>query len=260
MGAAMFYPDLPRVFFIGTAAILLQFALGAAFMAYSGAPYWIAALFLLGVPLGIFATRTARGLAFPAMCLFALSGVAPVFVVNVPFFGEVVNLRQVDDIPSGWNIAGYTAPGWRIDEDRSMQERLTAGRKSTPYGLRRMAPLVGDGWTPAHPVEVWVMGETRDSGRTPLWHPKFWREPGGEYVRLVGEHVSGAQLQAQRAAAQFGLKTSEEPLIVMRVASIASASSAQYLSLAKSVVFPLGAWAAIIGLAMLYYRRARPHL
>ncbi len=254
------YPDLPRAFFLGTAAILLQFALGAACMAYSGAPYWIAGVFLLGVPLGVVATRSVRALAFPAMCIIALSGVAPVFVVNVPIFGRIVDLRQVDDIPADWRVAGYAAPGWRIDEDRSTQERLTAGRKSTPYGLRRMAPLVGDGWTPAHPVEVWVMGETRDSGRIPLWHPKFWREARGEYVRLVGERVSGAQLQAQRTAEQFGLKTSQEPLIVMRVDSIDGAMRAQYVSLARSVVFPLGAWAATTGLALLYFRRRNRYL
>ncbi|WP_457796227.1 hypothetical protein [Methylocystis sp. S23] len=254
------YPDLPRAFFAGAAVILLQFALGAALVAFTREPYWIAGLFLLGVPLGVLATRSARGLAFPAMCLFALTGVAPVFFVHVPLHGDVVNLRRVDEIPAGSRIAGYVAPGWRIELDRATQERLTASR-GKGYGYRRIAPLVGDGWTPAQPVEVWVMGETRDSGRVVPWHPKFWREPGGEYVRLVGADISGAQLQAQRAAAQFGLRTAEEALIVMRVDSIAAALKDQYLALARALAYPLGAWAAMIGLAALYdWRRTRLYL
>lgn len=253
--------SLPRIFFIGTAVILLQFALGAMLMAYSGAPYWIAGLFLLGVPLGILATRWVPALGFPAICLFALTGVIPVFVIDVPLYGSVVNLRQVDDIPVDASVAGYAAPGWRIDEDRSTQERLTAGRGNKPYGLRRIAPFVGDGWTPAHPVEVWAMGETRNSGRVLAWHPKFWRGPAGEYVRLVGQNVSGAQLQALRTAQQFGLRTGEEPLLVMRVDSVAAAVTNQRLTLMRALVYPLGVWAAIIGLALAFHQwRSRRYL
>jgi hypothetical protein len=253
-------PNLPRVFFLGTAAILFNFALGSALMSLSVMPYWIAGVFLLGVPLGIFVTRTARGLAFPAMCLFALTGVTPVFVIDVPLYGRIVNLRQVDDIPADARVAGYTAPGWRIDVDRARQEPLTA-KGGKAYGLRRIAPLVGDGWTPAHPVEVWVMGETRNSGRILPSHPKYWQAPGGEYARLVGQNISGAQLQAQRTAEQFSLKTSQEPLVVMRVDSVAATLKGQYLSLARALVFPLGAWAGVIGLAVAYqWMRARPYL
>jgi hypothetical protein len=257
----MHHPTLPRVFFLGAAVVLLQFALGAALMAYSGAPYWIAGLFLLGVPLGVFATRWAPGLGFPAICLFALTGVIPVFVVDVPLYGRVVEMRQSDDIPLDARVAGYAAPGWRIDDDRSTQERLTAGRGNRPYGLRRIAPLVRDGWTPADPVAVWVMGETRDSGRVLAWHPKFWRGPAGEYVRLVGRDVSGAQLQALRTAQQFGLRTSEEPLVVMRVDSVAGVLRAQRIALIRALVYPLGLWSAIIGLALAFHLwRARRYL
>ena len=63
--------------------------------------------------------------------------------------------------------------------------------------------------------------------------PKFWTEPGGEFVRLVGKDVSGAQLQANRAAKKLGLLTAEEPLIVMRVDLVAEAVTNQYWALIK---------------------------
>lgn len=255
----MFPPNLPRAFFWGVIAILVNFVLGAAVMAFTTEPYWSAGVFLLGVPWGAFVSRTARALAFPAMCLIALTGVTPAFLVDVPLGGRVVNLRQVDDIPAGASVAGYIAPGWRLDLDRTQQERLSSNRGKV-YGLRQIAPLVGENWTPAHPVEVWVMGETRNSGRVLPWHPKYWREPAGEFARLVGKDVSGAQLQVQRAATQFGLRASDTPLIVMRVNSVDAAIRAQYLALARALIYPLGAWAAIIGLAELFLRWRRSRL
>jgi hypothetical protein len=245
--------NLPPVFFSGVVAILFQFALGATLAAFTQEPYWIAGAFLLGVPLGILVTRPARALGFPAICVFALTAVTPSFIVDVPLWGRVVDLRQVDDIPADSGVAGYVAPGWRIDIERAMQERLTASRGKA-YGFRRLAPLVGDGWTPAHPVEVWVMGETRDSGRVPPAHPKFWQEPGGEFVRLVGMTISGARLQALRAAEKAGLRTTPEPLIVMRRDTVAQALDHQYLFLAKALCWPLGFWAAIVGAAAAYCR------
>jgi hypothetical protein len=254
---------LLRVFAAGTIAIALQMMLGTVLLALAPEATWIvfgiAALFLFGVPLGIAVARPMPALTFPAMGLLALTGVGPAFVVDVPLFGRVVNLRLVDSIPAGASVAGYTAPGWRIDDGRALQERLSAGRGNKSYGDRRLAPLVGDGWTPVHPVEVWVAGEIRDSGRVLPSHPKFWAEPGGEFARLVGKDVSGAQLQANRAAKKLGLLTAEEPLIVMRVPSVMDAIADQYWALLKAARFPLVAWTLLIALAAAFLAwRARP--
>jgi hypothetical protein len=171
----------------------------------------------------------------------------------------VLNLRLVDNIPADAAVAGYTAPGWRIDQSRSLQERLSRGRDNRSHGDRILAPLVGEDWTPAHPVEVWVMGEIRDSGRVLPSHPKFWIEPGGEFVRLIGTDVSGAQLQANRAAKKFGLLTAEEPLIVMRVDSVSEAVTNQYWALLRAAKFPLAAWTLLIALAAaVLWWRERP--
>jgi hypothetical protein len=266
---------LLRIFTVGTIAIAVQMVLGTVLLALAPEPTWIvfgiAALFLFGVPLGIAVTRPMPALTFPAMGLLALTGVGPAFVVDVPLVGRVVNLRLVDKIPAGhrqaerrrpldgYGVAGYTAPGWRIDGSRALQERLSSGRGNKSYGDRRLAPLVGDGWTPAHPVEVWVAGEIRDSGRVLPSHPKFWAEPGGEFARLVGKDMSGAQLQANRAAKKFGLLAAEEPLIVMRVDSVAGAVTNQYWALLKAARFPIIGWTLMIGLALAIIRwRERP--
>jgi hypothetical protein len=241
------------IFIAGSAAIAGQIVIGALMMALAPSPEWVVAgvvvSFLLGVPLGILLTRALPALAFPAMGVFALTGLVPAFVIDVPLWGSVVDLRQVNAVPIATGIAGYVAPGWHIDTSRASQERLTASRGSRGYGFRRIAPLVGKGWTPEHPVGIWVSGETRDSGRVLPWHPQFWSEPGGEFVRLVGKNVSGAQLAAKRAAEKFGLLTDEEPVVVMRVPSVAAALTDQHWALVRAARFPFAAWALLIGLA-----------
>jgi hypothetical protein len=245
------YAPLVPVFVAGCVVIIIQLAIGTLAMALAPSAEWLigglVVGFFLGVPLGISVTKPLPALTFPAMGLFALTSVAPAFVINVPLWGGVAELRQAEAIPAG--VAGYVAPGWRIDTDRSTRERLTAGRGNQGYGHRHIAPLVADGWTPKQPVALWVAAETRDSGRVLLWHPKFWAEGGGEFVRLVGNQRSGAQLAAGRAAEKFGLTTDEAPLIVMRVPSVAGAIADQYWALARAARWPFGAWALLIALA-----------
>jgi hypothetical protein len=228
---------------LGTALIL---SLGGSAMVVVGA---VVAGFFLGVGLGLWAVRRMPGLQFPAMGVLALTGAAAAFVVDVPFFGEVRELRASEPAVTGMTVAGYTAPGWSIDRTRARDERLSGGRGNERYGTRRIAPLVPQGWTPTQPVDVWVKGEIRDSGRVLPSHPKFWGEPGGEFVRLVGNDLSGAQLQAGRTAAEHGLSTADEPVIVMRVESVETAIGQQMRALLGAARFPLLAWTLMLGLA-----------
>ena len=250
---------LLRLFLTGCAAIFFQIALGALLITFVPAVPWLGIAFLMGVPLGKWITRLLPGLTIPAIGLLALTGIAPAFVIDVPLWGRVVNLQDVHDVPTAVGISGYVAPGWRIDVERASDERLTSGRGKA-YGYRRLAPLVSHDWTPNHPVEVWVSGEIRDSGRILPSHPQFWKEAGGEFIRLVGNDVSVAQLAAGRAAQKFGLHMALEPLIVMRVPSVEQALVNQYWALARTICFPLAIWTLFIGIAaaVLKWREARP--
>jgi hypothetical protein len=251
--------DLLRIFLTGCAAIVFQIALGTLLITFVPAVPWLGVAFLMGVPLGKWITRRLPGLTIPAIGLLALTGIASAFVVDVPLWGRVVTLQDAHDIPTAVGVSGYVASGWRIDVERASDERLTAGRGKA-YGYRRLAPLVSGDWTPKLPVKVWVSGEIRDSGRILPSHPQFWKEPGGEFIRLVGNDVSVAQLAAGRAAQKFGLLTATEPLIVMRVPSVEQALVNQYWALARAVCFPLAIWTLFIGIAaaVLKRREARP--
>jgi len=256
------HAKLLSIFVAGCAVIAGEIVVGALAMALAPSPEWvvgaIAVGFLMGVPLGIRVTRALPALTFPTMGLFALTFLVPAFVVDVPLWGRVVALHPADAIPIDAGTAGYVAPGWRIDGSRSLQERLTAGR-GRGYGHRHVAPLVGPGWKPDQPVRLWVTGETRDSGRVLLWHPQFWADSGGEFVLLVGKQVSGAQITARHAAEKFGLLIEADPIVVMRVPSVAQALSEQHWALARAARYPLAAWALLMVLAatVIQWRKRR---
>lgn len=251
-----------HVFAAGSIAIVAQLALSALLIALAPSPEWVvgavAFSFLLGVPLGIAIARPLTALTFPTMGLLALTGVAPAFVVDVPLWGRTANLNEIS-IQAASNAAGFVAPGWRIDQAAALEERVRAGRKNKSYGSRQIAPLVASGWTQERPVEIWVAAETRDSGRILPWHPKLWSERNGEFVRLTGKDLSGAQLQAGRAAQKFGLRTMEGPVIVMRVSSVSETIDGQRWALLRASRFPFAAWVLLMGLtAMAIAWRTRP--
>jgi hypothetical protein len=247
------YSTLVHIFAAGSIAIVSQMALGALLIALAPSPEWVIAAvvfsFLLGVPLGIAITRALPALTFPAMGLLALTGIAPAFVIDAPLWGRTADLSAVGSAQAGANIAGFVASGWRIDESAALEERVSYGRGNKSRGSRRMAPLVGADWTPDRPVDIWVAGEIRDSGRILPSHPKFWPEPNGEFVRLVGKDVSGAQLAAGRAAQKFSLQIPEEPVIVMRVPSVSGALASQHWALLRAARFPFTAWLILVGIA-----------
>lgn len=249
------YSAILRTFIAGLLAIAFLLVESALLISIAPSPGWVIAVvagsFLLGAVFGVAVSQWVRSLAFPAMGLMALSSILPAFIVDVPFWGRIVDVRQVEPIPSDVSVAGYIAPGWRIDTSRALDERLSAGRGNKSYGTRRIAPLVDERWTPKAPVAIWVAGETRDSGRVLLSHPKFWTEPGGDYVRLVGKDLSGAQLAAGRAAEKFGLIAAPEPLIVMRMPSFENARANQTGALLRAARFPFAGWTILIGVAAL---------
>jgi hypothetical protein len=156
MAMARPYSALLHVFAAGCVAIVSQMALCALLIALAPSPGWVIAAvvlgFLLGVPLGLGITQALPALTFLTMGLLALTGIASAFVIDAPLWGRVVNLHQTGTIPMGLSIAGYAAPGWRIDESAALEERISSGRGNKSYGSRRMAPLVGGNWTPERPV------------------------------------------------------------------------------------------------------------
>jgi hypothetical protein len=242
------WSTLVRIFLFGCVGVFFQVAVGAALMSSTlPAVICIAANFLLGVPLGVWITRRLPGLTFPAMCLLAMTASIPAFIVDVPLWGQAANLSKSSAVPTDAAVAGYLAPGWRIDMERASDEILTL-RRGHRYGTRRLAPLVGETWTEGKPVELWVAGETRDSGKMLFSNPQFWNQQGGEFVRLVGTDLSVAQHQAGRAADTFGLLTSSKPVIVMRASSVADAIAAQYAELARSIQIPMTIWTILIGI------------
>ncbi len=234
-----------RTLTLGYAAIALQIAFGAIAVCYIH-PVALMAVFLSGVPLGLFVARGRPGLIFPAIGLFSVVTLWPGLKSEIPVTGTVEPLDQTGKIPGSHWIAGHVTSEWKIATEYSHEETMRAGRPSRVYGRRRIAPLVSRTWSPQNPVETWVVAETLDSGSRLPWHPDIWNSGSGVFVRRTGFSLSGSQLLADRASKLHGLNSSSEPLILMQVISADAAQNYQLQQFATGFFVASSAWSLIL--------------
>lgn len=237
-----------RALLYGAAALLVQLALGIMLVLAGLAVPWLAFGLLSGLALGYWVARPWPGLRRWAITAMTLAGLTGGMTVEVPPWGEAVELRGAGELPRGQEIAGYRLPDWRIRTDRAFDEPLTASKSTRIRGHRRIAPLVPPGWTPEQPVTVWVVGETSITGRMVPNHPDFWRRPG-EFVRVIGREAFVAEATARRATPLLELRAAASPLIVRWVGSVEHAVATQRRVLFGAVALWLAVWLLSIPLA-----------
>jgi hypothetical protein len=207
--------SFPIVFLIGATAITANALLVLALVVQDELTPWIVIPFLGGlVPARTF-SKNCKAAAAPILVLCALTaGAVGIWTAAVPI-GHIVNLSGLSTAPANLDVAGYVAPGWRIETIRGVENRLTARRGKT-VGTRTVAPLVGPTWSPKDPISIWVAGYAYHSNKIGPYHPAHWTQPG-EYQRLVGADLGQARDAADRAAAAQGLINAANPILVMRV-------------------------------------------
>lgn len=153
--------------------------------------------------------------------------------------GGIVALTDAEGVPAGREIAGYAAPGWRIDLTHKAESRIVVRHGSA--GVRTLAPLVGPEWKGKSPIEIWVVGYAYNSGKIGPYHPVHWSEPG-EFVRVVGSDLREAQGAALDAAEAQGLKTIAAPIVVVRADNAFEAQRAQANKLIAILAAILALW------------------
>lgn len=228
------------VFAIGLIAILLDALATLALVMSDALTPWIAAPFLGGIlPAAILAKR-CNAATFPILLLCAVTAGSVGMWTDIAPFGRIVDLSSSADAPVDFDVAGYVAPGWRIDKAHAAESRLTE-RRGKIVGTRTVAPLVGAGWTPKDPISVWIVGYAYLSGKIGPRHPVHWAEPG-EYPRLIGADLDAARRAAAAAAASQGLFNAPELAIVMYADDVRGAMFAQAVKLAEILAGVLALW------------------
>jgi hypothetical protein len=231
--------SFPTVLLIGLIAILANALLALALAVWGALSPWIVLPFLGGlVPAAMFAGR-CNAATLPILLLCALAAGSVGMGTDIAPFGRIVDLSDATQAPADFDVAGYVAPGWRVDAAHAAESRLT-GRRGRTLGTRTMAPLVGPAWTPKDPVSVWIAGYSYPSNKIGPRHPVHWAQPG-EYPRLVGMDSDQAEDAAFAAAKAQGLISAPKAVIVMYADDVRAAMSAQAVKLAEI----LGALAAL---------------
>jgi hypothetical protein len=233
-----------RIFLIGAIGLVAFVALGAVTVWVVDPMPWIAAPFLLSVPFAVVMGRLNGFAAFPALLIAAALVGASGLTVSVPLFGAVAPLGAGAPIPADIGTAGYAASGWTIDTTHTTTTPWTSRRET--IGVRVFAPLVAPGWTPRDAVDVWVEAYQPKSGKIGAWHPQFWRQEGGEFIRLVGADLSSSTIDAKQAATKLGLQTVAAPMIVMRTDSVRAAMVDQFLTHAGIAAGAVGLWGLVV--------------
>jgi hypothetical protein len=232
--------SLPTVFRIGLIAILASALMALALAVWGALTPWIVVPFLSGLaPAAMLAGRCkAAVLPILLLCAAAAGGVG--MWTDVAPIGRIADLSGVADAPADFDIAGYIAPGWRIDTAHESESPIT-GKRGGTVGRRTVAPLVGPTWTPKDPISVWVVGYSYPSNKIGPRHPARWAQPG-EYPRLVGVDLDLAQIAVGDAATAQGLVNTTNPVVVMHADGVRGAMFAQAVKLAEILAAILALW------------------
>jgi hypothetical protein len=207
--------SFPTVFLIGATAIVADALVVLALVVQDELTPWIVIPFLGGLVPARVLSKNCKAAAVPILVLCALTaGAVGIWTDALPI-GHIVNLSGLSTAPANLDVAGYVAPGWRIETTRGAESRLT-GRRGRTVGTRTVAPLVGPTWSPKDPISVWVAGYAYPSNKVGPYHPAHWTRPG-EYQRLVGADLGQAKDASDRAAVAQDLVNAANPVVVMRV-------------------------------------------
>lgn len=232
--------SFPTVFLIGLIAILANALLALALAMWGALSPWIVLPFLGGLIPAAMLARRCNAATLPILLLCAVAAGSVGLWTDIAPIGRIVDLSTVAEASAAFDVAGYVAPGWRIDTAHAAESRLT-GRRGRTLGTRTIAPLVGPAWTPKDPVSVWIAGYSTPSNKIGPRHPAHWAQPG-EYPRLVGMDIDQAQDAALAAAKAQGLVSAPNAAIVMYADDVRAAMFAQAVKLAEILGALLALW------------------
>jgi hypothetical protein len=239
--------SFPTVFIIGLIAILANALLALALAVWGALSPWIVLPFLGGLVPAALLARRCNAATLPILLLCAAAAGCVGLWTDIAPFGRIVDLSDATQAPAAFDVAGYVAPGWRIETAHAAESPLT-GRRGKRIGTRTIAPLVGPAWTPKDPVYVWIAGYSYPSNKIGPRHPAHWSQPG-EYPRLVGMDSDEAQDAAFAAAKAQGLVSAPNAVIVMYADDVRAAMFAQAVKLAEILGALLALWLLVAFLA-----------
>ncbi len=223
-----------------------------AFLASLGG--WMPAMILAVVAgLGlVFLLRDSFFLAFSGLVLCAAAGIGATSI-ETPLFGATVRGIRVDQAAAyptasifhfsdGRVLAGY---GWDVPVYGSSK-----GNSHELYTLR-IAPIVGEGWTPGRPVTAWAV----TTGPNSSLPRADWSRPSRAGVRVVSSSSGDIREAIASAGSVYGLASVENAVLLHWVDDPEAAVSAQYWKLLTIFCVCLGIWGVLVVLTQWHARR-----
>lgn len=196
---------------LGGIAVLTATVAACALLTVSG--WWIPAVFV--AVLGGFAMMAvARENAVPTWGGLFLCAAAGFMATSLqtPLFGGTVEGIPVSEASAHPDAAAFRFIDGRILDQASGSLTVhggNAGRWSPLHELR-IAPIIGNDWTPAAPVTAWAVSTGPNSGlpRTD------WSRPSRAAVRVVSIEAAGIREAIARTERLYGLRSARNAALL----------------------------------------------
>jgi hypothetical protein len=204
--ARLVRPALWRSAARGVAAVLVAAAIVAPLTSLGWTMLAIFAAITVGLNLGLWAGRDSMLASLAGAVLLPVVGLVIALTADVQIMGSNAGTIALHDIARFPYAARFRFTDARVATEfaTASDPRLPAG--DAPRGGWRVAPLVPDNWTPAHPVPAWAVARVSGYGPLDFRTPRSWQQQSYRAgVRYVSTAFSPADKAVARALARYDL-------------------------------------------------------
>jgi hypothetical protein len=187
----------------GLAGVLVVTAIVVPLAALGWTMLAIFAAITVGLNVGLWAGRDSGLASLAGAALMPVVGLIIALTSDVQIMGPSAGTIALAD------IARHPYAGrFRFTDARVATEFTTSSDPRSavvPTVGWRVAPIVPDNWTPAHPIQAWAVAKISGYGPLDFRTPRNWEQSYRAGVRYVATAFSPAQAAVERALARFDL-------------------------------------------------------
>ena len=195
------------------------------------------------------AARAVGAWSFAGLLLCGVIGLMGA-MIEVPLFGPTVRGIPVARAAEHPGAAIFHFTDGRVLEEMSGDVGVYGGSKgvgSHELHRLRIAPVVGDGWTPGQPVTAWAVTHSPNSALPPT----DWARPSRAGVRVVSTSESDIREEIVRVVRGYRLVSIDRPVLLRWMDDPEAGVSRQYGRLFVILSVCVALWGGVVLLGWL---------
>lgn len=181
---------------------------------------------------------------FGGLFLGSAAGFLAIGFTEAPLAGWAVSGIPVAEAPRHRGAAVFRFTDGRVLADNAGAFLVygRAGRQRTPLYRQRLAPIVGDGWTPSMPVTAWAISDIPNS----LMPRSDWSRPSRGGLRAISINNDDIRNTIVDIGRRYGLSSHPNAPVLHWYDDPGAAMAAQWQLLLKLVAGCLLLWILLL--------------